>query len=189
MSSKRLNVGCGRDIRAGWVNVDRVKLPGVDKVCDLNKFPWPFKDDEFDEVNCDQVLEHLNDIPRCLRELWRITKAGAKIHIAVPHYASPGAWFDLTHKHPFGWMSLDYMAANKIHKHSVGNLHSYEYGDKERFNIKRSFYFGKLYRCCGVSLVAHAFPIFYEMFNLAYMFPPRHMEFDLETVKNVRKTN
>ena len=26
----RLNVGCGRDIQAGWVNIDHADLPGVD---------------------------------------------------------------------------------------------------------------------------------------------------------------
>ena len=181
---KKLNIGCGIDIQKGFVNLDRVKLEGVDVIHDLNKFPWPFKDNEFDFINCDQVLEHLDDIPYCLREIWRISKPGGKTHIAVPHYASPGAWFDLTHKHPFGWMSLDYMAANEIHRHSVGHMHPHEYGEKEKFNIlKRKFIFGKLHKIMGISLFAHNLPIVYEMLNLAYIFPPRHMEFDIVAVK------
>jgi len=181
---KKLNVGCGADTRKGYVNLDRAKLKGVDVVHDLNKFPWPFRHNEFDFINCDQILEHLDDIPRSLRELWRISRKGAMIHIASPHYASPGAWFDLTHKHPFGWMSLDYMAANEIHKHSVGKMHSHEYGDKEKFNILRRHYiFGRFHKIVGIDLFAHRFPIVYEMFNLAYMFPPRHIEFEIEVVK------
>jgi len=181
---EKLNIGCGTDIKKGFVNLDRVELQGVDVVHDLNKFPWPFKDDEFDYINAEQILEHLDDIPHALRELWRISKNRGRIHIAVPHYASPGAWFDLTHKHPFGWMSLDYMAANKIHKHSVGKGYSYEYGQKEKFNVlRRKFIFGRFNKLIGVSLFAHAFPVVYEMFNLAYMLPPRHMEFELEVVK------
>ncbi len=181
---KKLNIGCGSDIKEGFVNLDRFKLSGVNVVHDLGKFPWPFKDNEFDFINCDQILEHLDDIPKALREIWRISKNGAKIHIGVPHYATPGAWTDLTHKHPFGWMSLDYMANNKTHKHSVGKVHSHEYGAKEKFNIlKRKFIFGKFYKIIGISLFAHTFPIFYEMFNLAYIFPSRHIEFDIETVK------
>jgi len=181
---KSLNIGCGTNIKKGFVNLDRVKLSGVDVIHDLNKFPWPFKDNEFDFINCDQVLEHLDDIPHCLREIWRISKRGGKVHIAVPHYASPGAWFDLTHKHPFGWMSLDYMAANEIHKHSVGHMHSHEYGEKEKFNIlKRKFIFGRLHKLMGISFFAHSLPIVYEMLNIAYMFPPRHIEFDIEAVK------
>jgi|SRR3989344_2674371 len=178
----KLNLGCGTDIRNGYINVDIERLPGVNKVVNLNKYPWPFEDNFFDEINADQVLEHLDNQVKSLQEIWRISKNGAKVHIGVPHYASPGAWTDLTHKHPFGWMSLDYMAANKIHRHSVGKKLSYEYG-KERFNIKRRFIFGKLFRIIGISWFAHQHPIFYEMFNLAYIFPPRHIEFDLEVVK------
>jgi predicted SAM-dependent methyltransferase len=180
---RKLNIGCGEDTRKGFINLDAVKLEGVDIVHNLNKYPWPFKDNEFDFINADQVIEHLDNQVKALQELWRITKEGGRIHLGVPHYASPGAWFDLTHKHPFGWMSLDYMAANKIHKHSVGKRHQHEYGQKEKFNIKRKFIFGRLNKLIGISWLAHQHPIYYEMFNLAYLFPPRHIEFDLEVVK------
>ena len=30
-----LNVGCGRNIQEGWINLDSAALPGVDLVCDL----------------------------------------------------------------------------------------------------------------------------------------------------------
>ena len=181
---KKLHLGCGKNIKEGFINLDSVKLSGVDVVHNLNKFPWPFKDNEFDYIEANQILEHLEDIPKVLREIWRISKNKGRVHIEVPHYASPGAWFDLTHKHPFGWMSLDYMAANKIHRHSVGKIHSHEYGSKEKFNIlRRKFLFGKVHRLMGLSWFAHQHPIFYEMFNLAYLFPPRHMIFDLEIVR------
>ena len=31
----KLNVGCGRNIQDGWINLDSAALPGVDIVCDL----------------------------------------------------------------------------------------------------------------------------------------------------------
>ena len=37
----KLHLGCGTDIRAGWVNLDCAKLPGVDIVHDLNVLPLP----------------------------------------------------------------------------------------------------------------------------------------------------
>ena len=56
---RRLNLGCGRKIFKNSVNLDRVKLDGVDVVHDLNKFPYPFKDESFDEIKALAVLEHL----------------------------------------------------------------------------------------------------------------------------------
>ena len=41
MAVKKLNFGCGRDIREGYVNADIARLDGVDKVFDFNKFPYP----------------------------------------------------------------------------------------------------------------------------------------------------
>lgn len=70
---KKLNVGCGRDIKADCVNLDCINFPGVDIVHDLNKVPLPFKDEEFEEVLCYDVLEHLEYIP-VMRELQRILK-------------------------------------------------------------------------------------------------------------------
>src|SRR5919109_476542 len=69
----RLNLGCGHDIREGYVNVDAAPLPGVDVVHDLNRLPLPFADERFDEVNCKDVLEHVDYIP-LLREIHRLLR-------------------------------------------------------------------------------------------------------------------
>ena len=52
MSLKKLNLGCGNDIRVGWTNVDVAKLPGVDIVYDVERVPLPFKNEVFDIVLC-----------------------------------------------------------------------------------------------------------------------------------------
>jgi predicted SAM-dependent methyltransferase len=46
----KLNLGCGKDIRKGWTNLDCVNLPGVDIVHNINYLPLPFNDNEFDEI-------------------------------------------------------------------------------------------------------------------------------------------
>lgn len=180
---KKLNLGCGNDIKKDYVNLDGVKLNGVDIVHDLNKFPYPFKDNEFDYVEANHVLEHLEDIPKVLRELWRICKKNAIIEIRAPHFASYSAWTDLTHKHPFGCFTFDFIAANKVHKHTAFMKEhlSHEYGNM-RFNVKRKLIFGKVHQAMGVSFFANRFPLVYETF-CAYIFPPKEIHFELEVVK------
>jgi SAM-dependent methyltransferase len=51
---------------------------------DLNQFPYPFKEKEFDFIICSHVLEHLDDPVRVCAEFSRIAKAG---YIEVPSYS------------------------------------------------------------------------------------------------------
>ena len=104
---KKLNFGCGRDIRKQYVNVDITPGEGVDKSFDFNVFPYPFPDSEFDEIYADNILEHLDDIPNVMRELHRISKPGGLIRIIVPYYNCYGAYNDITHKHYFSHLSLE----------------------------------------------------------------------------------
>jgi ubiquinone/menaquinone biosynthesis C-methylase UbiE len=105
---KKLNLGCGKDIKQGWVNLDVVKLSGVDKVHDLDKFPYPFKKDEFDEVYCAHVLEHLSSITKPMEELWRIVRPGGRVIVRVPIYPGYGAFADPTHKSFFTYVTFNY---------------------------------------------------------------------------------
>lgn len=105
---KKLNFGCGPDIKEGYVNMDLLKLPGVEVVHDFNKFPYPFRDNEFDEVYTSHVLEHLDDLPKVLSELSRICKKGAKIIIRVPHFSCGVSYRDPTHKRLFSYFTFDY---------------------------------------------------------------------------------
>ncbi|HLP49077.1 MAG TPA: methyltransferase domain-containing protein [Candidatus Kapabacteria bacterium] len=104
---KKLNFGCGRDIRDGYINVDIDQSKKVDIAFDFDMLPYPFSDNEFDEILADNVFEHLTDIPAVMKELHRISKPGAIIKIIVPYYNSYGAYNDLTHKHYFSHLSFE----------------------------------------------------------------------------------
>jgi SAM-dependent methyltransferase len=99
----KLNLGCGYDYRAGWVNLDNCKTESFnpDVLHNLNKAPYPFKDNTFEYVLANNILEHLDSPLACLEELWRISKSGAIIDIKVPYFTSWTAWGDITHKRPF----------------------------------------------------------------------------------------
>ena len=109
---KKLNLGCGKDIKKDWINLDSVKLKGVNLIHDINKFPYPFKNNEFDEILCSHILEHVDDIIKTLRELHRITKNKGKIRIRSPHFSSGVGYWDLTHRRLFSYFSFDYFQDN-----------------------------------------------------------------------------
>lgn len=126
-SMKKLNFGCGKDIKKDYVNVDITNFNGVDKAFDFNQFPYPFPDSEFDVIYSDNVLEHLGDLTLVMKELHRITTADGVIRIIVPYYNCYGAYNDITHTHYFS-----HLAFEPFYKESNAN-----YFIKERFELKR----------------------------------------------------
>lgn len=69
---KILDIGCGNNKMKGAIGIDRVALPEVDIVHDLNSFPYPFEDNTFDEIYAAHIVEHLDSIIRVMEELHRI---------------------------------------------------------------------------------------------------------------------
>jgi SAM-dependent methyltransferase len=105
---KKLDIGCGRNKRPGAIGVDRVNLPGVDIVHDLNKFPYPFQDDCFDEIYATHIIEHLDSIMSVMEEIYRISKSGASVTIVTPHHTDSMSWQDPTHKWHLNSYSFSY---------------------------------------------------------------------------------
>lgn len=83
---RKLNLGCGFDIRDGYLNVDVNDFHKPDLVCDITnllKLPSEY----FDEVVAQDVLEH---IPRAkteapLAERQRVTAPGGQLRLRVPN--------------------------------------------------------------------------------------------------------
>jgi SAM-dependent methyltransferase len=112
LNENKLNLGCGKNIRSGYVNIDIKKIKGVDLICDLEKICYPFKDNIFHEIYCNNILEHLDDLVNVMEELHRISRYGARIIIKVPHFTCQYAFADPTHKHYFTYESFDYFLSN-----------------------------------------------------------------------------
>ena len=60
----KLDLGCGKHKKEGFIGVDQAKVEGVDVVHDLKKTPWPWKANSVDEIHCSHFLEHLDGIER-----------------------------------------------------------------------------------------------------------------------------
>ncbi|MBN2421575.1 methyltransferase domain-containing protein [Candidatus Woesearchaeota archaeon] len=115
---KKLNLGCGRDIRRGYVNSDILNIDGVDVVHDINKFPYPFKDNTFDEIRCWAVLCYAKNIVKVMDELHRISKNRAILNIHEPHYNNIGRYNEPYMRRVFGRCSFDWLDQNCINEFS-----------------------------------------------------------------------
>jgi SAM-dependent methyltransferase len=88
--------------------MDKVALPGVDVVHDVEHVPWPFADNEFDVVRASHVLEHLRDLLVVMEEIHRVLKPAGRLVVKVPYYRHETAFRDPTHYRFFTERSFEY---------------------------------------------------------------------------------
>ncbi|MDP1743513.1 MAG: glycosyltransferase [Candidatus Amesbacteria bacterium] len=81
----KLNLGCGTDIRPGYINVDVIKNRGVDVVCDITQ-KLPFENNSIEEIVAQDVLEHLTreQLLPTLNEISRILKVSGQLFVRIP---------------------------------------------------------------------------------------------------------
>jgi len=120
---RRLNIGCGSDVRVGWTNLDRVQLVGVDVVADIDTEPLPFDDGSFDFVLAKDVLEHCSHPLQVIEEIHRVLTPGGVLHLQVPHFTSRGAYLDPTH----------------VRSYSVGSFEFVTRGHERSYYLDRQF--------------------------------------------------
>ena len=109
----KVNLGCGRNILPGWVNLDFVPLPGVDVIANLDgctEEPLPFADDTVDEFLLSHILEHLVEPLALFQELHRIAKREARAVVRVPYGGSDDAFEDPTHVRQYFLNSFGYFS-------------------------------------------------------------------------------
>ncbi len=83
---KRLNLGCGTDLREGYVNVD-FREP-CDEKWDITQSPWPVEDDSIDEILMFDIFEHVSYLcaDSVLFQTWRVLKPEGYVDIQVPDF-------------------------------------------------------------------------------------------------------
>lgn len=126
---KELLIGCGNKLGKrlklsqegdnDWSNLttldhDRDCNPNV--IWDLNECPYPFPDNEFDEVHAYEVLEHLGrqgdykSFFAQFSEIWRILKPGGYLLATVPSPSSEWVWGDPGHTRKISPGSLVFLS-------------------------------------------------------------------------------
>lgn len=97
----RLNIGCGRDCKDGWFNVDTIDFDGISSQWNLTD-RWFAPDGSVDEILASHVVEHFTSPRRCwiMNEAYRVLKPGGKMTVIVPSWASARSYGDPTHEWP-----------------------------------------------------------------------------------------
>lgn len=105
-----LNLGSGKDYKAGWLNIDVLERAEPDLVLDLGlaqSFPLEMSGcrggtvhleaGSVELVYANNVLEHVPDLPTLMGNVLELLKEGGEFHIEVPYEKALTAWQDPTH--------------------------------------------------------------------------------------------
>jgi len=103
-----IELGCGQKKKPDRIGIDRVDLPNVDIVADIEKGLAFLPDNSVDHLHCRSVLEHLENFELVMREITRALKPSGTAHIYVPHFSNPYYYSDYTHKRPFSLYTFYY---------------------------------------------------------------------------------
>jgi len=95
---KILDVGCGWNKTPGAIGIDSNPRTHADIIHDLGVVPYPLPENEFDEIICRHLIEHVPDVMALVTELYRIAKPGCRITVIAPHYSNPDFATDPTHR-------------------------------------------------------------------------------------------
>jgi SAM-dependent methyltransferase len=176
-----LSLGCGnakddfpeRGQATEVVGVDMSPNSQADILHNLDAFPYPLESDSFDLVILQDVLEHLEDVPGTLNEVYRVSRHGALVRIRTPHYSSYYAYGDPTHKRFFSTAVLDGFDAAQPNR-----LYA-----EARFNFRRRHIdFPKIWRVTGIAALANRYTHRWEQL-FAFIFRAENLHFELEVVK------
>lgn len=107
---ERINLGSGKDYKAGWLNLDVVARTEPDLLLDLAAplaLPQRFESPTVGPVqleaggvaliHANNVLEHVADLPALMTNCLALLAEGGEFHIEVPYERAPTAWQDPTH--------------------------------------------------------------------------------------------
>lgn len=175
---KILHLGCGINKIPEALGVDINRKSHADIIHDLDKFPYPFKANQFEKIIADNIIEHLDNIPRVMEEIYRISKNGAKIFITTGHFSGLDSFTDPTHKHFFTARSFDYFIPGTA-------LYKYSYSTRAKFK-KVSIKLGPTVRSNPILKLILLFinnhAVLYEK-RFAFIFPVGVISYELETIK------
>jgi len=168
-----LDLGCGTKKYPGAVGVDISSDTDADVVLDLDRTPYEgLNDSSFDQILCQDVLEHVAEPLRVMEELYRVARPGARIHIRTPHFSSVLAYGDPTHRHFFSSLAVRSLA-------EPGFAH---YTKVRMGVVSLSLDFWTPFRFSGIAWLANRHLNVYERY-FAFRFPAMNIRAEFEVRK------
>ncbi len=107
-----LELGCGPNKTPGRIGIDRIDLPGVDIVADIDQGLGFLPDGSVDAIYSESFFEHVNNLEALVREVARVLKPDGYNWLFVPHFSNPYYYSDYTHKSFFGLYTLRYFCGD-----------------------------------------------------------------------------
>jgi SAM-dependent methyltransferase len=172
-----LDVGCGVNKFPGAVGVDNNPRTNADVLCDLDHFPYPFRDNSFDQLRAIHVIEHVADVIHTMEEFHRLVRGGGKVLLETPHYTDFSSFCDPTHRWHLNSFSFRYFGDNNA---------GFGYYSQARFREKKvRVKLLALWRYLGFELLVNAFPRFRRFWEyyLCYVVRGKVMTFEFEVLK------
>jgi len=185
---EKLNVGCGKDVKEGWINLDQHNRYGADIIFDLNKIfggkKMPFQKNNFDYIYCSHVLEDFNNPLPILNEFVRICKVGGKIEIRTPFETN--TFHSLNHKRAHtltGFNSFCTYGTDYGIDKQVKVIKSCYYRDNIKSNKKGLLFLKKAYINFAVKFYNLLGPRIVEQTFIKYLFPCVNIKVIYEKIK------
>jgi hypothetical protein len=80
----KIDIGCGRNKKEGFLGIDIVNLPGVDFVLNMEKDPIPLPNQSVGTIFSSHFLEHILSVRNFFAEIGRVCVDGAEVEIWTP---------------------------------------------------------------------------------------------------------
>ena len=170
-----IELGCGPKRKEGRIGIDKVNLPNVDIVADIEDGLAFLPDNSVDQIHSRSVFSHIEKFEDLMREITRVLKNDGTAHIFVPHFSNPYYYSDYTHKRFFGLYTFYYFVdtAHQLRR-KVPNF----YTDirinivSQRLVFRSPFWFARrIKKLAGLLFNCHrSLQEFYEE-HLCYIFP------------------
>ncbi len=172
-----LDVGCGINKLAGAIGIDRNPSSRADVICDLDRFPYPFRDSSFDKLQAIHVIEHVSDVIETMEEFHRLVRAGGEVFIVTPHYTDFSSFCDPTHRWHLNSFSLRYFGEDH------GGFGYYSGARFEETSVRVKLL--ALWRYLGFEFAVNASPRFRRFWEyyLCYIVRGKVIEWKLRAVK------